>query len=89
MGFGGSIADKSAPTRSGGVLWEPVMLAIRVRLFRFVGFSPLKRLPHDLFRRQAALRLGLSMVPMQFGEPHRQLHTFLRRAVCGMSSVMP
>lgn len=34
-------------------------------------------------------RLGLSIVPMQLGAPQRQAHTFFRRAVCGMSRVMP
>jgi hypothetical protein len=38
---------------------------------------------------QAALRLGFSMVPVHFGEPQRQAQIFFRRAVCGMSSVMP
>lgn len=38
---------------------------------------------------QRVLVLGLSRVPVHFGDPHRQTHSFLRRAVCGTSSTMP
>lgn len=36
-----------------------------------------------------AYRFGLSRVPVHFGDPHRQTHSFFRRAVCGTSSTMP